>query len=109
DLRTPLASIRAVAEALEDGVVEEPEEVARYLRTLRTEADRLAGLVDDLFELSRITSGDLRLELQPASLGDLVSDALAAASVVADHGAISVANEGGGCRFVVRLPLARPA
>ena len=83
DLRTPLASIRAVAEALEDGVVEEPEEVARYLRTLRTEADRLAGLVDDLFELSRITSGDLRLELQPASLGDLVSDALAAASVVA--------------------------
>ncbi len=83
DLRTPLASIRAVAEALEDGVVAEPDEVARYLRTLRTEADRLAGLVKDLFELSRISAGDLRLELEPVALEDLVSDALSAASVVA--------------------------
>jgi signal transduction histidine kinase len=83
DLRTPLSAIRAVAEALEDGVVDEPGEVARYLRTLRTEADRMAGLVDDLFELSRITSGALNLEFHPVSLGDLVSDALAAASVVA--------------------------
>jgi signal transduction histidine kinase len=79
DLRTPLAGIRAIAEALEDGVVTDAGEVARYYRTLRRETDRLAGLVDDLFELSRITAGALRLELERASLGDLVSDALAAA------------------------------
>ncbi|MGH2689714.1 MAG: sensor histidine kinase, partial [Actinomycetota bacterium] len=83
DLRTPLAGIRAIAEALEDGVVTGRAEVARYYRTLRRESDRLAGLVDDLFELSRITAGTLRLELERASLGDLVSDALAAAQPVA--------------------------
>ncbi|MGH9225737.1 MAG: sensor histidine kinase [Acidimicrobiales bacterium] len=83
DLRTPLAAIRAITEALEDGVVDQPETVARYHRTLRQEADRLAELVDDLFELSRIQAGALRLQLERASLSDLVSDAIAAADPVA--------------------------
>jgi signal transduction histidine kinase len=83
DLRTPLAGIRAMIEALEDGLVDEPETVARYYSTLRREADRLAELVDDLFELSRAQAGVLRLEPAPVSLGDIVSDALAAASPVA--------------------------
>jgi signal transduction histidine kinase len=83
DLRTPLAGIRAMSEALEDGVVDDPATVAEYHRTMRLEADRLAGLVDDLFELSRIHAGVLRLHLEPASLHDLVSDALAAADPVA--------------------------
>ncbi|MDQ6928859.1 MAG: HAMP domain-containing histidine kinase [Actinomycetota bacterium] len=83
DLRTPLAGIRAVTEALEDGVVDDPVTVARYYRTLRLEADRLAELVDDLFELSRIQAGTLRLQLEKASLSDVVSDALAAADPVA--------------------------
>ena len=83
DLRTPLAGIRAIAEALEDGVVDDPETVARYYVTLRGEADRLAELVDDLFELSRTQAGVLRLEFEHVSLGDLVSDALAGASPIA--------------------------
>lgn len=83
DLRTPLAGIRAVTEALEDGVVADPATVHRYHRTLREEADRLAGLVDDLFELSRIQAGALRLELRPAALADVVSDAVAAVAPVA--------------------------
>ncbi len=84
DLRTPLAGIRAMVEALEDGVVDDDATVARYHRTMRLEVDRLAGLVDDLFELSRIQAGALELRLEPASLTDLVSDALAGAAVVAD-------------------------
>ncbi len=83
DLRTPLAAIRAMTEALEDGVVDDPVTVARYHRTLRQESDRLAELVDDLFELSRIQAGALRLQMERASLSDLVSDALAAAGAVA--------------------------
>lgn len=83
DLRTPLAGIRAIVEALEDGVVEDEKTVARYYATLRGEADRLAELVDDLFELSRAQAGVLRLQLERVSLGDLVSDALAAASPIA--------------------------
>ena len=83
DLRTPLAGIRAMAEALEDGVVSDIETVGRYHRSMRMEADRLSALVNDLFELSRINSGTLKLELERVSLSDLVSDAVAAASGVA--------------------------
>lgn len=83
DLRTPLAGIRAIVEALEDRVVDDPQTVARYYATLRNETDRLAGLVDDLFELSRAQAGVLDLHLEQVSLRDLVSDALAGASPVA--------------------------
>jgi signal transduction histidine kinase len=83
DLRTPLAGIRAMVEALEDGVVDDPETVDRYHRTMRREADRLAGLVDDLFELSRIQAGALTLDLERVALDELVSDALASASIAA--------------------------
>jgi signal transduction histidine kinase len=83
DLRTPLAAIRAMAEALEDGVVTDGDSVERYYRTLRVEADRLSGLVDDLFELSRINAGTMRLDISRVALSDLISDALAAASAVA--------------------------
>ncbi len=83
DLRTPLAGMRAITEALEDKVVSDPETVARYLITLREEVDRLATLVDDLFELSRTQAGVLRLEFVRISLDDLVSDALASSQPVA--------------------------
>ena len=74
DLRTPLAGIRAMAEALEDGMVEDPQ---RYYTQMRGQVDRLTGMVDDLFELSKIHSGTLRLTLQPVSLYDLISDTVA--------------------------------
>ena len=83
DLRTPLAGLRAMAEALEDRVVGDPETVAEYHRRIRSETDRMAGLVDDLFELSRINAGALRLSLESVSLGDVVSDAVASAAPVA--------------------------
>src|SRR5687767_2131876 len=83
DLRTPLAGLRAMAEALEDGVVADPETVADYHHRIVDETDRMAALVDDLFELSRINAGALKLSLSAVSLGDVVSDALAAAAPVA--------------------------
>lgn len=86
DLRTPLAGLRAMAEALEDRVVDDPATVADYHRRIRVEADGMAELVDDLFELSRINAGALRLSLADVSLGDVVSDALASlAPVAATH------------------------
>ena len=96
DLRTPLAGLRAMAEALEDGVVGDPETIADYHRRIRVEADRMASLVDDLFELSRINAGALRLSLASVSLGDVVSDAVAsAAPVAAARGVHLVAAEAG--------------
>jgi signal transduction histidine kinase len=83
DLRTPLAGLRAMAEALEDGVVVDPAGVAEYHRRIRVETDRMAGLVDDLFELSRINAGTLRLTLGRIPLGDVVSEVVASAAPVA--------------------------
>ncbi len=83
DLRTPLAGIRAMVEAIEDGVVDDAATIARYHRTIRQETERLARLVDDLFELSKIHAGALSLDLQQVPLDDLISDALASASAPA--------------------------
>jgi signal transduction histidine kinase len=74
DLRTPLAGMRAMAEALEDGVAEDP---ARYHRQMRTEVDRLSGMVDDLFQLSRIHAGSLQLAREQIAMQDVVGDVLA--------------------------------
>jgi signal transduction histidine kinase len=72
DLRTPLASLRAMVEALEDGLAEPAE----YLPAIRAQTNLLSDLVDDLFELARIDSGVLALELREASLGPLVAACL---------------------------------
>jgi signal transduction histidine kinase len=72
DLRTPLASIQAMLEALEDGLAD-PE---RYLPALREQVERLGMLVDDLFELARIDAGALTLELREATLAGLVDSCL---------------------------------
>lgn len=76
DLRTPLAGIRAMSEALEDAVVTDPEEVAHYARRINGETVRLSGMVDDLFELSRINAGALGLRLQAIATEGLVADAM---------------------------------
>lgn len=83
DLRTPLAGMRALTEALEDGMAADGETVARYHRTLRAQVHDLTSLVDDLFELSRAQAGVIHLELERLSLGDLVSDAIAGITPVA--------------------------
>lgn len=73
DLRTPLAAIRVAVDALDDGVVSEPSEVARYHALVRREVDRLARLIDDLFELARIEAGAAR-ELSRLELEEIASD-----------------------------------
>ena len=80
DLRTPLAGMRAMTEALEDGVAPDPQ---RYLRQLHQEVDRLSGMVDDLLALSRLQSGELQLILDDIDAGDVVSDTLASAEPLA--------------------------
>ena len=72
DLRTPLASLRALLEAAEDGLVP-PEE---YLPTLREQADKLTMLVEDLFELVQLDAGTLTLELERIRVADLVASTL---------------------------------
>jgi signal transduction histidine kinase len=80
DLRTPLAGLRAMAEALEDGLAADPP---RYHKQIRAEAERLATLVDDLFKLSRIHAGALQLSPDQIALDDLVSDVLTSTEALA--------------------------
>jgi signal transduction histidine kinase len=85
DLRTPLAGLRAMAEALEDQVVIDPREVSQYHSQIRREVDRLTLMIDDLFELSRIHAGALRLSRRMVGLEDLVAEVVASAEPVARH------------------------
>jgi signal transduction histidine kinase len=81
DLRTPLASIRAMVESINDGVVTDPATVKRYLKTLEVEVENLSQLINDLFELSQMDAGVLKLEMETSSLTDLISDTLESMSV----------------------------
>ena len=76
DLRTPLTSIRAMLEALADGVVSEPATVERYYVTMRAQIQNLSGLINDLFELSQLETEQVKLRLELVNLNDLLSDVL---------------------------------
>ena len=83
DLQTPLASIRAILEALYDGVVEDPETVQRYLTTAQRDVSSLSALIDDLFQMAQLDAGGIPLEKADSSLTDLISDTLESFSELA--------------------------
>ncbi len=83
DLQTPLASMRAILEALADGVVDEPDMVKRYLQTAQKDVMSLSALMDDLFQMSQLDAGGFPLNRAPSSLSDLVSDTLESFSELA--------------------------
>jgi signal transduction histidine kinase len=90
DLRTPLAGLQAMAEALQDGIAADP---ARYHRQIHAEATRLCVMVEDLFELSRIQSGTLTLSPDLVEAGDLVSDMVASMEPLARARGVCLAGE----------------
>ncbi|WP_090477849.1 sensor histidine kinase [Nakamurella panacisegetis] len=96
DLRTPLAGIRAMSEALEDAVVVDRAEVAVYARRINSETVRLSALVDDLFELSRINAGALKLAFHRIHVQELVADVLESTAAAARQRGITVRAEADG-------------
>lgn len=90
DLRTPLASIRVMTEALADGVVTEPDMVNRYYTRIGSQIENLSSLIDDLFELSQLETGLMALKLEDISLNDLLSDVLESMQVQANRKGISL-------------------
>jgi len=93
DLRTPLASTRALIEALADGVATNPQTERRYLSSASRELEHLSRLVDDLFELARIDAGLLQLTLEEASLHDLISDTISSFQPQAERKGVRLAGE----------------
>ncbi len=76
DLRTPLAAMRATIEALIDGVVTDDATREHYLATAASEINRASALIDDLFELATIDSGELRLHFELLNVEDLIAEAV---------------------------------
>jgi two-component system phosphate regulon sensor histidine kinase PhoR len=72
ELRTPLAGLKALADTLRDGALEDPPAARRFLDRIETEVDALTQMVEELLELSRIESGRMPLRLQPTAVADVV-------------------------------------
>jgi signal transduction histidine kinase len=78
DLRTPLASLRAMAEAIDEKVVRDPPTLRRYAAEIGRSAESLGTLVDDLFELVQLETEAIEMEARRATVEEVVSTALAA-------------------------------
>jgi signal transduction histidine kinase len=77
DLRTPLASLRAMVEAIDDGVVDDPASLIRYAAEMRGSVEQLSRMVDDLFELTQLDAGAIERETKVARLDEIVRSAMA--------------------------------
>jgi len=78
DLRTPLASLRAMAEAIDERVVDDAPTLRRYAAEIRRAAESLGDLIDDLFELVQLDAAEIEAEARRATVGEVVDAALAA-------------------------------
>jgi signal transduction histidine kinase len=78
DLRTPLASLRAMAEAIDEGVVADAPTLRRYAIEIRRASESLGALVDDLFELVQLDAVEIEAEARTATVEEIVDAALAA-------------------------------
>jgi signal transduction histidine kinase len=89
DLRTPLAGIRAVAEAMGDGLVAD-DEVRNHAKHIEQETIRLSEMVDDLFEMSKINAGAIQPAFDMVALDEVVDDVLAAHRIAAERSGVAL-------------------
>jgi signal transduction histidine kinase len=90
DLRTPLSTIRAMVDAMADGVVTEPVDMKRYFVTIGRDVDRLNRMIDDLFELAQIDAGVMRLQRQRVAVHEIVAEVVDAMQARAERANISL-------------------
>ncbi len=93
ELRTPLTSIRGFVEALEDGGLEDGATARRFLEKIRVHADRMAALVSDLLELSRLESGERAPSWERVAPEEVVEDVVGALATLASAKQIEVATD----------------
>jgi signal transduction histidine kinase len=93
DLRTPLASLRAMVEAIDDRVVEDAESLHRYAREMRSSVDQLVAMVEDLFELVQLDAAAILTETRRARLEEVVLSAVAAVEPQAEEKGLSLVAE----------------
>jgi len=89
ELKTPIGAIALLAEALQDGK-DDPDLVARFAENLQREANRLANLVQDIIQLSRVQSADSQKYNQPVDLSGVIADAVERNQVLAETKNITI-------------------
>jgi signal transduction histidine kinase len=104
DLRTPLASLRAMVEAIDEGVVDDPADLRRYVAEMRRSTEQLSRMVDDLFELAQLEAGALEVAARRALLGDVVANAVATVEPAATAKGLALAADLGGTASVPCSP-----
>ena len=90
ELRTPLAGIRASAETLERGALKEPRAGKKFLQLISEDVDRMEKLIEEMLELSRLESGESKLNLVHASPKDLAETALKRFAVIASESSLDL-------------------
>jgi signal transduction histidine kinase len=89
DLRTPITALRLLAEAVDDGIVDERTS-REYAARMTLHVQALGALIDDLFELSRLEAGELRWSMEQVALDELVGEAVEAMRPAADASRVAV-------------------
>jgi two-component system sensor histidine kinase ResE len=95
ELRTPLSSIRGFVEALTDGTVEDTERQRRFLDVIRQEAARMQRLIEDLLDLSRLETGEPRLNVQSIDIFQVLRHAVRRLEPQAAERGVEMILEGG--------------
>lgn len=72
ELKTPITAIKGYAESLLDGAIDDRENARKFLEIIKNQTDRLSTLIEDLLTLSRIESGEIKIEKEKIAIDDLV-------------------------------------
>lgn len=102
DLRTPLSSLQAALEAVQDGLADDPD---RYLRSMSTDVAELRRLIDDLFTLTRLETGVWQPSPQPVALDEMALELGHAVSSAGDGAGVGVTVTCRGAAWVAADPV----
>ena len=91
ELRTPTASLKVLAESLQEGAIDDPVVAKEFLDKINVETDRLAQMVSELNELSRIESGEVSLKKELIDIGEVVALVVERLKPQADRAGLSLA------------------
>ena len=93
ELRTPMASLKAISETLLDGALDDPMLSRKFVLRMDTEVDNLTMMVNELLELSRIEAGRMNMEFQRIQPCNLISKAVERMSLQAERAGLSLSQD----------------
>lgn len=93
ELRTPTASLKAIAETLQDGAIDDPSVAKDFLAKMNAEVDKLTQMVQELGELSRIESGEAPIQKKPFDIAEAIEQAAGRLGAQADRAGLSLSTD----------------